>query len=212
MKHGLLTNARLLGESATRNGFRFRPVMVTLTYGGGEAWRARHISDFLACARKWHQRRGQRMRYVWVAEMQERGAVHYHAIFWLARHLQMPKPDKRGWWPCGSSRIEAVRHAVGYAAKYASKGEDGPAFPRGVRIHGAGGLDLEGKREARYWRAPAEARALLGEAADIRFIKGGRVCALTGLFWRSPWRIVGINGVPYMLNIEGETPCNSPQP
>lgn len=180
--------------------------MVTLTYRAGENPRARDIADFLKCAREWHRRRGQAMRYVWVAEMQERGAVHYHVIFWLARHLQMPKPDNRGWWTKGSTRIEAARNGVGYIAKYASKGADGPPFPRGVRIHGVGGLDLEGRRVARWWRAPSEARAFFGEAADIRPINGGRVCVLTGLFWRSPWRLCCINGTPYMLRIEGETP------
>lgn len=205
MKHGVITAARLLSEQCKRGGFRYQPVMVTLTYDADNAWRARHISGFIQCARDWHRRRGHRMRYVWVAEMQERGAVHYHVIFWLPRGLHMPKPDKRGWWPCGSSRIEAARHAVGYVAKYASKGADGPAFPRGVRIHAAGGLDLEGKRVARFWRAPSEARQYLGEAADIRSIKGGRVCVLTGLFWPSPWRLVRINGTHYMLRMEGNT-------
>jgi hypothetical protein len=201
MKHGVLTNARLLSEACATSGFRFRPVMVTLTYAPGETWQARHIKAFLNAARMWHKRRGQPMRYTWVAEMQERGAVHYHVIFWLARHLQMPKPDKRGWWSYGASKIEAVRHAVGYIAKYASKGEDGPAFPRGVRIHGAGGLDLEGKRVARWWRAPSEAREFFGEAADIRPISGGRVCARTGEFWRTPWRFVFLNGTPHILKI-----------
>lgn len=208
MKHGVLTNARLLSEACATSGFRYRPVMVTLTYGPGEAWRARHVSHFLKCAREWHKRRNQRMRVVWVAEMQERGAVHYHVIFWLAKHLQMPKPDKRGWWSYGSSKIEAARNGVGYIAKYASKGEDGPPFPPGVRIHGAGGLDSESKRVARYWRAPSEAREFFGDLADIRPISGGRVCARSGLFWRTPWRFVGLNGVPHIIKIEGEHPCN----
>lgn len=206
MKHGVLTSARLHADQASRTGFRYRPVMVTLTYAPGESWRARHISLFLHAARQWHKRRGQRMRFVWVAEMQDRGAVHYHVIFWLARHLQMPKPDNRGWWPYGKTKIEAARNGVGYIAKYASKGADGPAFPRGVRIHAAGGLDLEQRREARWWRAPSEAREHLGASADIRFVKGGRVCVLTGLFWRSPWKLCCLNGTPYMLRIEGKTP------
>ena len=208
MKHGVITSARLLNEACARNGFRFSPAMVTLTYAPGQVWRARHVKEFLDRARKWHKRRGVPMRYVWVAEMQERGAVHYHCIFWLPRGLHMPKPDRRGWWPCGSSKIEAARNAVGYVAKYASKGAEGPAFPRGIRIHGAGGLDPEGKRQARWWRAPSEARDALGPDADIRFIKGGRVCVRSGLFWRSPWRLVSINGARYMLQIEGNTPCN----
>jgi hypothetical protein len=207
MKHGVLTNARLNSEACATTGFRYRPVMVTLTYAPGESWRARHINGFLNAARKWHKRRGQPMRYVWVAEMQERGAVHYHVIFWLARHLQMPKPDKRGWWHCGASKIEAARNAVGYIAKYASKGEAGPAFPLGVRIHGAGGLDSESKRVARWWRAPSESREHLGAAADIRFIKGGRVDARTGAYWESPWRFVSLNGVHHIIKV-GEHPCN----
>jgi hypothetical protein len=205
MKHGVLTNARLISEGCARTGFRFQPVMVTLTYRPGEHWHGRQISNFLDCTRKWLKRRKHSQRVVWVAEMQYRGAVHYHAIFWLPRGHSMPKPDKRGWWPHGSTRIELARNAVGYVAKYASKGADGPAFPRGVRIHGAGGLDLEAKRQARYWRAPSEAREQLGADADIRFIKGGRVCSRTGEFWRSPWRRVSINGEHYMLKIEGNT-------
>ena len=175
--------------------------MVTLTYAPGHTWRAQQVKEFLQLARKWHQARGQSMRYTWVAEMQDRGAVHYHVIFWLARHLRMPKPDKRGWWPHGSSRIEAVRYAVGYIAKYASKGADGPAFPRGVRIHGTGGLDLEGRRQARWWRAPSEAREALGPDADIRFVTGGRVDAHSGVFWRSPWRFALINGVQTIFKV-----------
>jgi hypothetical protein len=205
MKHGVLTNARLTSEACAKNGFRFRPVMVTLTYQPGEHWRARHISGFLHSARQWHKRRKQTMRAVWVAEMQDRGAVHYHVIFWLARHLQMPKPDKRGWWSYGSSKIEAARNAVGYIAKYASKGAEGPSFPCGVRIHGACGLDSESRRVARWWRAPSEARTFLGEAADIRFTTGGRVDAHTGQFWRSCWRFVSLNGVHHIIKLEGVT-------
>src|SRR5690606_9889015 len=54
MKHGVITAARLHSEGAKRNGFRYRPVMVTLTYNPGETWRARHITLFLDAARKWH--------------------------------------------------------------------------------------------------------------------------------------------------------------
>jgi hypothetical protein len=205
MKTGVLTNARLSQESINRNGCRSHAVMVTLTYRPGEEWRARHISAFMHCARQWHKRRKVKMRVVWVAEMQQRGAVHYHAIFWLPKHLWMPKPDKRGWWPNGSSEIAVARNAVGYVAKYASKGADGPAFPPGVRIHGACGLDANARLEARWWRAPTEAREFFGAGSDIRQVTGGRVCARTGLFWRSPWRYVGLNGVPHIMKIEGIT-------
>lgn len=202
MRHGVLTAARLTDQQLRRGGFRYHAIMVTLTYAPGETWHGRHISSFLHAARQWHRRAGLRMNYVWVAEMQERGAVHYHVCFWMPSGWHLPKPDKRGWWSYGMSNIKAAR-SVGYIAKYASKGADGPPFPKGVRIHGAGGLDLEGKREARFWRAPSEAREFFGPGADIRPITGGRVCALSGLFWRSPWRLVLIHGVQHMLRIEG---------
>lgn len=206
MKHGVLTAARLNDEQLRRGGFRYHAAMVTLTYAPGHTWNGRHVSAFLHAARQWHKRIGKRMHYVWTAEMQERGVIHYHVIFWLPSGYRLPKPDQRGWWPHGSTRIDPARTGVGYIAKYASKGAEGPAFPRGVRIHGAGGLDHDGKRQARFWRAPSEAREYFGPAADIRPITGGRVCSLTGLFWKSPWRLICVNGEPHMFRIEGNHP------
>jgi hypothetical protein len=202
MKHGVLTNARLVHESCRRGGFRTRAAMVTLTYRPGEVWNPRHISETLAAARKWHNRLGQKMRYVWVAEMQERGAVHYHVIFWMQVGYKLPLFDRRGWWPYGKTNAEWARNGVGYVAKYASKGADGPAFPKGIRINGAGGLDVPARIEARYWRAPQECRLVLGAAADIRRISGGRFDAVTGQFWQTPWRMLRINGDFYMTKTE----------
>jgi hypothetical protein len=204
MKHGTITASRLINEAMGRGGFRFRAAMVTLTYAPGHTWEPQHLSATLKAARQWHQRLGIRMRYVWVAEMQERGAVHYHLIFWLPRGYKLPLFDRRGWWPYGSSNAEWARNAVGYLAKYASKGDEGAAFPRGIRISGCGGLEPEGRRVMRYWRAPAECRECLGEAADIRRIKGGRFDAVTGLFWDSPWRFLFINGDPHLTKAQLE--------
>lgn len=209
MKHGVLTQARLTDTQLRRGGFRYHAAMVTLTYAPGHTWNGRHISGFLHAARQWHRRLGKRMHYVWTAEMQERGVIHYHVVMWLPSGYRLPKPDQRGWWPHGSTRIDPARTGVGYIAKYASKGADGPSFPKGVRIHGAGGLDHLGKQEARFWRAPSEAREFFGGPhADVRPITGGRVDALTGLFWKSPWRLVLVEGKQHMFRIEGgETPC-----
>lgn len=197
MKHGVLTNARLVHETCQRGGFRVRAAMVTCTYRPGEVWNPRHVSHALQCARKWHKRLGQKMSYVWVAEMQARGAVHYHLIFWLRVGYKMPKWDDRGWWPHGKTQMEWARNGVGYVAKYASKGAEGPPFPKGIRINGAGGLDDAARIEARYWRAPKDCRDALGATADVRRITGGRFDANTGEFWRSPWSVVWINGTLY---------------
>lgn len=207
MKHGVMTSVRLAGEVCQRTKIRHSPAFLTLTYRPGVTWRPRHLSELFHCIRHFHKKAGKTFRYVWVAEMQERGAVHYHAIIWLPVGFSLPKPDERGWWPHGSTNIKWAKKPAGYLAKYASKGEEpgAPSFPKGIRISGCGGLDSEGRIEFRFWRAPSEARAFFGSGADIRRITGGRFDAVTGLFWESLWRLVKINGVPYLLPKEANS-------
>lgn len=88
---------------------RFKPAMVTLTYREVDAFEPLHITKLLKCIRSWLARRGRKLHYVWVAELQQRGALHYHLLIWLPRGLTLPKPDKQGWWPHGSTRIEWAR-------------------------------------------------------------------------------------------------------
>lgn len=195
MRTGTITAARLVNETCAREGFRFKAWFVTLTYAPGEHWKPNHIRDFVTRLRMWQSRAGQKLRYVWTAEMQQRGAVHYHLIIWLKMGVSLPKPDKRGWWPYGSTNREIAKNPVAYIAKYASKGADGPAFPAGIRICGAGGMDREARRQARWWKAPKDCRHSLGEQADIRRTLGGRFDAASGEFWASLWRVVRINGV-----------------
>lgn len=212
MRYGTLTAARLQGEQAVRQGTRYRAAMVTLTYAPDVEHRSRHLSEYLDRTRKFAKAAGQKLRYCWVAEMQQRGVIHYHIIFWLpfvmGKPFRLPKPDASGHWPHGMSQIVWARKAAGYLAKYTSKGQDvgDPAFPRGVRISGVGGLDVEGRREFRWWRAPSEAREVLGVSADIRRITGGRFDAITGLFWESRWSFLLINGIPYIVP-KGEASC-----
>lgn len=206
MAKSIKTAARLLCEQHQRDGMRYRAAMITLTYREELAWEPRELSDFLMRCRKHLQRRGLAFRYVWVAELTKRGALHYHVLVWLPHGVKLPKPDSAGWWKSGLSRIEWARKAVGYLAKYASKAtEENREFPRGCRISGNGGLDKEGKRELRWWRAPVDARAFFGPLADIRRTLGGRVDATTGEFWASPWRFVYLSGHPYL--IKGAIPC-----
>lgn len=190
MRRAVTTGARMI-EWETR-GRRFKPAMVTLTYRDADGWSPRHVSELLKRIRQWCARRGEKLRYVWVAELQARGAVHYHVLLWLRRGLTLPKPDKQGWWPHGSTRIEWARKPVGYLAKYASKIESkaGSAFPAGLRLHGRGGLDETGRAVCSWYGLPAWARALcdLGGRAVRR--KGiGLVERGTGVCLPSPWRV-----------------------
>ncbi|MFT4243637.1 MAG: hypothetical protein QM569_15300 [Acidovorax sp.] len=160
--------------------------MQTLTYAGDNGnWRPEHISRFLDALRKWHYACTgvKTVRYVWVAELQQRGVIHYHVVIWLAGHLTPPKPDrfwktrdKRGFlhwhppmWPHGMSNRLKAHAPVAYIMKYASKIESKNvgSFPHGARIHGCGGLDATGRSIRRWvlWPAYVQGNA----SVDDRF-------------------------------------------
>lgn len=110
--------------------------MVTLTYAPGEdgagQWREGHISEFI---RKVRRHCGSKLAaYAWVAELQERGEVHYHCLLVVRSGCSLPYPDKAGWWPHGMSRIETAR-SPGYVVKYTQKAEDDAIFPKGLRLY-----------------------------------------------------------------------------
>lgn len=171
-------------------------MFVTLTYRPGVEWAPKHIANFLTNVRNWANRQGAAVGYVWVAEMQRRGAVHYHAVVWLPASLRLPRPDKRGWWRHGSTNVQAVkRNATGYLMKYVSKGVGGddPDLPAGARVCGSGGLDAMARDEFHYWRLPRYVRQNVTIGERCRRVKGGGWASkLTGEVWRSDWGLYGI--------------------
>lgn len=198
MKHHVRTAGRLISETMARTGRKWRAVFVTLTYREGVVWEPRHVADYFKNLRTWASRQGFVPGYVWVAEMQKRGAVHYHACIWIPRHLQLPLPDRkvRPWWPHGSSNVQSVRrNAVGYLMKYVSKGVSGrdPDFPRGARICGSGGLDKLASDEFHYWRLPRYVRqnVQIGDRC-MRAKGGGWVRRSDGRIWRSDFGLFAV--------------------
>lgn len=188
MRRAVLTSARLHRDSLPSG---FRAAMITCTYRPGVRWDRHHISELIRKARQWLRRRGHRMRYVWVLELTKAGVPHYHLMLWLPRRVRLPKPDKAGWWPHGFSRIEWARKAVGYLAKYASKGTQGAELPRGARIHGAGGLAEPARLERAWWLSPAYVRERCTPAdRPVRAEGGGWLLRATGEWFASVWRIV----------------------
>lgn len=185
-----VTWAAHLHERQAPGARKARSVMVTLTYRGVEDWRPHHISDFLRCVRKWLKRKGHSLRYTWVAELQQRGAVHYHVLVWLPRGLSMPKPDKRGWWKHGMSERDWARNPVGYMVKYVTKLSGRADFPKGLRLHGSGGFSKGFERDARHWQSlPGWLREQVGVGERIlRPAGGGFVVQSTGQLVPSPWR------------------------
>jgi hypothetical protein len=111
-------------------------IAVTLTYRPGQQWGPRHISGFLARLRGDRAVGKRVLGYAWVAEMQQRGAVHYHVVVVVEKGTRLPKPDLAGWWPHGMSRIEALHSSPhGYLTKYVQKADQKGGYPRGIRIY-----------------------------------------------------------------------------
>lgn len=202
--------ARLLHRQAhmERAAQRWNLKFVTLTYRDAKGWRPGHLENFRANLRAWCAKHRVRCRVVWVAELQERGAVHYHMVVWLPKGKFLPAPDKgqrHAWWPHGSTNIQTAQNPIGYLMKYASKATAASAadYPRGCRMFGTGGLDKAGREEVRYWGAPAWVRDAMPGTADIRKVVGGYVDAHTGEFLRSPWRVfVGPDGQPWAFKVD----------
>lgn len=196
MRGSVEHSMRLSEAGLSRSGgFRYRRKFVTLTYADVEGWQADHVNDYLRRVRMWAKRRNFRISFVWVAELQQRGALHYHVCFWIPSRCWMPKSDTQGWWKHGMSNIKNVTGGcsglMGYMSKYMSKTTPSQAvkFPKGARLFGAGGLDKEQRREVRYRLAPFWVRDALGTFADIRRVVGGWADKFTGEFLRSPWKV-----------------------
>ncbi|SFQ45729.1 hypothetical protein SAMN05216567_116146 [Variovorax sp. OK605] len=153
-------------------------VMVTLTYrGDNNDWKPRHVSDYIRNVRAWFKDRcpGERLRYVWVAELQQRAVIHYHAVFFLPAGVRMPQADRRGWWPHGMTNTLKATAPVAYLMKYASKVESKNigGFPRGSRIYGIGGLDAPGAAFKRWVLWPAYVQGNASVQDRFRPAEGG---------------------------------------
>lgn len=109
-------------------------IMITLTYRGVDDWSPRHITEFIRKVRRFL---GSRLYgYFWVAEMQERGAVHYHVVIVVRKGTKIPKPDEEGYWIYGMTKVEKVHHVYSYLSKYLSKDGQKAKYPKGIRIFG----------------------------------------------------------------------------
>lgn len=194
MQRAVGNAARMLHFDAhcERHAALWNKKFLTLTYAGVDDWQAGHISDFRKALWHWCKTHGVKLRFVWVAELQQRGALHYHVVLWLPKGKYLPMVDACGWWPHGRTNIVTAQSPIGYITKYASKTTVAQAlgYPKGARMFGHGGLPDEGRRHMRYWLSPIWVRQELGGHADIRKVTGGYVNRITGEYLASPWRVV----------------------
>lgn len=114
----------------------YRKVMITLTLAKIEDYKSGLIRDYM---KKIKQSLGAGlMAFAWVAELQERGAVHYHVLLAVKRGTNIPMPDSSGMWPYGSTKIETARTYY-YICKYVGKEyqKDFDKFPKSARLYSA---------------------------------------------------------------------------
>ena len=176
-------------HSQQRRGFRPDTViMLTLTYRDGGDWRPGQVASLLDHIRHWCKERDIACHYVWVAELQKRGAIHYHLALWLPVGVDLPYADKQGWWPHGSTRTEVARAAVPYLMKYLSKGSDTLRLPAGARMYGVGGLSHSHRRAARWLRLPSFIQARSDIFDDWKRAPGGGWLDPTGGWLSSEFR------------------------
>ena len=197
LKKNVITSARL--HERDLRGSEYHCLFITLTYRSHKqdwwnplaGWEPKQITSYINAVKLWYKRRGYACRYVWVLELTKKGRPHYHVMFWHPKKLSMPKADKRGWWPHGMTNTQKARNAVGYLAKYASKGGDFHLLPRGGRIYGIGGHSAGARVERAWWNLPVGVRRW-GFPADRwrRAPGGGWVCRASGEWRASLWSVL----------------------
>jgi len=179
----------------------FRPAVpwfVTLTYKGVDDWRKDHISTAIKRYRNWCRSRGVRCRYTWVAELQGRGAVHYHLLAWLPVGVRMPHWDRpvrlasgkvaEAFWAHGMSNTEVAKSGVGYLMKYLSKLGELTRFPKGLRLYGIGGLCNSGKLVRAWYNLPEWIKREYG-VGDILRKGSAYLVRATGEFLEPAYRV-----------------------
>lgn len=173
------------------------PWFVTLTYKGVADWRPVHVSAAVKGFRNWCRSNAVDCRYTWVAELQRRGAVHYHLLAWLPAGLQMPHWDKKtkkhggmraSFWPHGMTETDRARSGVGYLMKYLSKLGELTRFPKGLRLYGIGGLTPEGRLMRAWFNLPQWAKAAYG-VGDLKRTCQGLTVLETGEILPPVWRV-----------------------
>ena len=114
-----------------------RAYQIGLNYKPGETWKQHDISDYIKNMQNYTGRENV-VGYSWVAEMQKRHEVHYHAeIITTVACRKIPQPDRKGHWKNGGSdRREVSCVEINYlTSDYMRKKEQKSNYPKGIRTH-----------------------------------------------------------------------------
>lgn len=157
-----------------------RLVMLTLTYRDVEGYKPGHIGNYLRNLKI--RLAGNLLAFAWVAELQKRGAVHYHVVLLVKPGTDIPKPDKRGYWVHGMSKIETAKTPY-YLATYTGKAyqKDLANYPKSCRLYATSIRPAMGQINA-GWRAGGLNRAPKERTAEGNPVWefGATACAENG--------------------------------
>lgn len=184
----------------------YRKIMVTLTYRSGATWKAGHIRDYMLRVRK--VLGSGLLAYAWTAELQKRGAVHYHVILVMRKNSWIPRSDASKLWPWGMTKTESAKYPwyiVTYVGKEYQKGLDPDlGFPKGLRIFSVfiskGLVDDMAMYSFKLSTFPiwvVDIASGLGVLVSVRRDPGGGYL-ISGTLYRSDWEF--LHGV-YPLHI-----------
>lgn len=176
------------------------PWLITLTYDtrgtlgrGAHQWCADHMSKASDAYRRWCQRYGYTAKYTWVCELQGNGTPHYHLVAWLPHGVNMPKWDKprrqrKAFWSHGMTETARLKSNVGYLMKYLSKMGEFHRFPKGLRLHGNGGLELDARQIRTWHNMPEWVKNEYG-VGEVKRMRGGLVDMETGEMLQPAYRV-----------------------
>jgi len=149
-------------DPTSRDDYQF--VMLTLTYAPEYQWQPNHIREFMLSMKKLLG--DNLLGYAWVAELQKRGAIHYHLLLYVPKALQIgsdiPYPDTVGLWKWGLTRVEVARtpfYLITYLGKEYQKNFAG--FPKGCRAFAVFVKDDVLKKLLRYKSLRAFAQSIV---------------------------------------------------
>lgn len=114
---------RLINSNVEQHG-DFLPKFVTFTFGANITSVSVANSLFTSGLRRLQSRFSCRLRYVAVPEFQQRGAVHYHVLFFNMPYVWHGRDFLKESWQQGNVDVKAIGHVknvAAYMTKYMTK-------------------------------------------------------------------------------------------
>lgn len=128
------------------------------------------------------------LAYLWVAETQERGVVHYHVLLLVERGTKIEKPDEAGWWNYGSSKIETAKTPYYVCAYVGKEHQKKGQLPKGARVCGAhirkDVIDKEAMAEYKAACAPKWVREIRSYLIEAKMMARDALVGRKGSSWK----------------------------